>query len=102
MEGISSLLSETKISIAALARREGVSLPTPWRWCVKGIGGRRLESFMLGGRRYTTEEAYRRWIHGMTSDHDGACDQPAMPSPTTKQREAAVSADERELIEQGA
>ncbi len=38
------------------------ALSTTWRWILKGIRGRRLESGMIGGRRFTTKEAIARFL----------------------------------------
>lgn len=38
------------------------ALNTTWRWVLKGIRGRKLESGMIGGRRYTTREAIARFL----------------------------------------
>ena len=56
------LLSETRISFATLAREQDVSLPTVWRWSQRGIRGFVLESFNLGAKKFTTREAFQRWV----------------------------------------
>jgi hypothetical protein len=35
---------------------------TMWRWAVKGVDGVKLETFKIGGRRYTTAEALDRFV----------------------------------------
>lgn len=40
------------------------STSTVWRWVLNGVGGRRLESWKVGGRRVTTKEALLRFIEG--------------------------------------
>lgn len=35
---------------------------TTWRYVLKGVRGRKLESAMIGGRRYTTREAIARFL----------------------------------------
>jgi hypothetical protein len=57
-----TLLTEPRISLPDLARREGVHLSTVWRWCRVGCKGIRLEAFMVGGKKFTTLPAYERWI----------------------------------------
>jgi len=39
-----------------------VSLPTLWRWMLKGTRGVVLESIRIGGRRYTSKEACLRFV----------------------------------------
>jgi hypothetical protein len=35
---------------------------TMWRWALKGVDGVKLETFKIGGRRYTTAEALDRFV----------------------------------------
>lgn len=56
------LLSETRLSLTALAKELGVSCSTTWRWALNGVGGQRLETFNLGGRRFTTRSAVSRFL----------------------------------------
>ena len=66
---------------------------TIWRWHQRGIRGVRLETFVCGGKRFTTAESIRRFIHASTEARDGA---PVDRAPGRK-REAAIDAAEREL-----
>ena len=56
------LLTETRISFATLAQEQDVSLPTVWRWSQRGIRGYVLESFNFGAKKFTTREAFQRWV----------------------------------------
>jgi hypothetical protein len=38
------------------------SAATMWRWALRGVDGVKLESFKIGGRRYTTAEALDRFV----------------------------------------
>ena len=51
-------------------RRNGkkVHYSTVYRWVTKGVRGKRLESVMVGGIRYTTTEAIGRFLNGKPSD----------------------------------
>jgi hypothetical protein len=62
------LLRETRLSLNLLAQEQNVSLPTPWRWTQRGVRGHVLESFSCGGRRYTTREAFSRWIAALNGE----------------------------------
>jgi len=91
----SDLLAENRISMTELARQLGVTIPTIWRWRQRGIRGVRLETFMLGGRRFTTQEAHRRFVDRTTAAADG--EQPTTKARTNRQRDAAVRRAEAEL-----
>jgi Protein of unknown function (DUF1580) len=44
-----------------------VSIPTMWRWCVRGVhNGIRLQSVLVGGRRCTTRRWVQNFIDAMT------------------------------------
>ena len=45
-----------------------VSMPTVWRWMLKGTRGVVLESIRIGGRRYTSVEACSRFIEASAND----------------------------------
>ena len=63
---------ETAITLAEVAdhvpRRNGrkVHYSTVYRWVTKGARGRRLESLLVGGVRYTTVEALGRFLNATT------------------------------------
>lgn len=57
-----SLFSEPRISINDLAKREHVHPSTCWRWCLRGCRGERLESIVIGGKKFTTLPAFERWL----------------------------------------
>ncbi len=65
------LLSEKRLSLTELARRERVAPPTIWRWYKKGVRGVRLETFVVGNRRFTTEEAFGRFVERNTAAANG-------------------------------
>ena len=56
------LLAETRITFTQLAQEQDVSVPTIWRFAGRGIRGHVLESFNLGVKRFTTREAFSRWM----------------------------------------
>ena len=75
------------------------SLPTVYRHFGKGSRGARLETFVAGGRRYTTIEAIRRFVERTTANSPGASVLPHQP--TSHQREAEIRKAERESAESG-
>ena len=87
---MTALLSEPRISLNALARREGVHLSTCWRWCLRGCKGHKLESFNVGGKKFTTLPAYERWLAKINGAKMSA-------AQTPRQRDRAIDAAEREL-----
>jgi hypothetical protein len=97
---MSHLLDERRISFSALAAREGVNASTVWRWSLRGCRGVKLESFSIGAKRFTTAEAFARFVAATTAIAQGA-PAPAPTARTNRQREAAIRAAEAELAEAG-
>jgi hypothetical protein len=62
------LLHETRISLITLAQEQGVSVQTAWRWAQRGNRGQVLETISVGGRKYTTREAFARWISAINGE----------------------------------
>jgi hypothetical protein len=46
-------------------------ISTLHRWRLRGVRGRRLETFLSGGRRFTTLEAIARFLHPDESECTG-------------------------------
>ncbi|TWT47184.1 DUF1580 domain-containing protein [Botrimarina hoheduenensis] len=68
---MTSLMDEKRLTLTELAKRERVNVCTVWRWAQRGAKGVRLETFSVGGRRYTTQEAFRRFVSGTTRAAQG-------------------------------
>jgi len=68
-----------------------------WRWVLNGVGGVKLESILIGGKRFTSAESIQRFCDRRTTAADGD----ATPVRTSKQRDKAIRAVERELAEAG-
>lgn len=87
--------TETLLSFAEAAKvppnRPHVS--TLHRWRLKGVRGVKLETCLVGGRRYTSLEAMARFFAAITAAADG---QP-VPHRTPAQRQRAIERAEREL-----
>jgi hypothetical protein len=45
---------------------------TVYRWYARGVAGVKLETLMVGGRRYTSQEAIRRFFERRTATADAA------------------------------
>ena len=87
---MNDLLSESRITLTDLAKREGVNCCTVWRWANRGVKSIRLETYSRGGRRFTTLPAFERWIAKINGEN-----RPAGRTP--RQREADQRRAEREL-----
>ena len=61
------------VSAAAKSLPERRHIATVWRWLHAGCRGVKLESVLIGGRRYTSKEAIQRFI-ASTSEPEGAAD----------------------------
>ena len=88
-----TILSEPRIPFGKLARREGVHVSTVWRWCLRGIRGHVLESFSVGGKKFTTEPAYHRWLAAINGG--------PVCAETPRQREAEIERAEKRAAELG-
>ena len=67
------------------------------RWHLKGVKGVHLETVMIGGRRYTSQESIQRFVERTTTAADGK----PTPARTSRQRDLAVKQAEEELSSQG-
>lgn len=61
---------------AARSLPDSPHVGTLHRWSRQGVRGRRLESIVIGGRRYTSVEALQRFVAAVTAERDGASSQP--------------------------
>lgn len=92
------IAQETVIPIAEAAQHVPgrPSVPTLWRWVLKGTRGGKLDSILVGGRRFTSLEAIQRF-----------CEQGTAPNPeahrvrTSAQREREMSKADRECTKAG-
>jgi hypothetical protein len=71
-------------------------ISTLHRWRLRGVRGIRLQTCLVGGRRYTTEA----WIAEFIDRSSGAPG-PAAPAENASRREAAIRNAERELDDAG-
>lgn len=87
--------SETLLSLTEAAQTlpGRPHLSTLHRWWLHGVRGVRLETILVGGRRFTSAEALERFAAATTAAANG---QPP-PVRTTRRRRLAVEAAERKL-----
>jgi hypothetical protein len=93
-----TMLSENKITLSRLAKREGVNVSTVWRWTSRGVRQVRLETFSVGGRRWTTEEAFERFVAATTAL---TAPQSELSSTTSRGRVASIRAADKRLAAAG-
>lgn len=56
-----------RISLPQLAREQGVSPVSTWRWALRGCRGIVLPTFCVGHKRYTTRAAFAEWCAHVTA-----------------------------------
>jgi hypothetical protein len=72
---------------------KGVSEPTIWRWCLKGLrNGVRLKSEMIGGHRCTTKAWLQEFIETLNGSQGGTTD--PQPRNSDQRRRASERAAE--------
>jgi len=76
---------------ASLPGRPHIS--TLHRWRLRGVRGIKLETVLVGGRRFTSQEALERFAANTTAASNGETNSPRTP----KQRRQAIERAERQL-----
>jgi hypothetical protein len=73
-----------------------------YRWVRHGVHGVRLEAISIGGTLATSVQALQRFCDACTAAKGLGMDaQPAATTRTSRQRQRAIEAAERELAESG-
>ena len=62
------------------------ALSTIWRWLQVGVRGRKLESGMIGGRRWTSRQAIQRFLAS-----DDAQEQPVSVSLSQRRKQSTAA-----------
>lgn len=96
--GMVILLDEDRLTLNELAREEGVSPSTVWRWTQRGVRGQKLEAISVAGRRVTSRQAFARWVAATNVARDG--DLPTRVS-TNRQQEKNQAQAEAYLKQEG-
>jgi Protein of unknown function (DUF1580) len=73
------------------------NVATLWRWRTAGCRGVKLETVLVGGKRYTSREALQRFVDATTAAADGAEHSPQ----SNRQRSKSIDAAKSELEEAG-
>ncbi|MBX3427933.1 MAG: DUF1580 domain-containing protein [Pirellulales bacterium] len=93
------LLNESpRLTLTQLARQQGKGPSTTWRWALRGCRGAKLETFLVGGTRYTTGPAFERFVAAINAAPTAIG---GAKVATSRQREAAIAAAEAELARAG-
>lgn len=79
-----------RMSVAAVARERGVGESTVWRWILKGVRGCKLETIVIGGRRFVLPDKLEDFDARVTAAANG--DRPESVTPA-----AVARAEEKQL-----
>jgi hypothetical protein len=60
---------------------------TMWRWALRGVDGVKLETFKIGGRRYTTPDSVEKFVSRLNSPR--AANEPQASSLRERQKDLA-------------
>ena len=63
------------------------SAATMWRWALRGVDGVKLETFKIGGRRYTNSSCVETFISRLNGPR--AANEPQVSSPRERQKDLA-------------
>jgi hypothetical protein len=87
--------TEQLLTFSEAARRlpGSVHTSTLHRWRLRGLKNTRLETILVGGRRYTSVQGLARFAAAVTAARDGV----PPPVRTPKQRQTAIARAEQEL-----
>jgi hypothetical protein len=89
--------SETLLSLSDAAKTlpGRPSICSLHRWRLRGVRNVKLETCLIGGRRYTSREAVERFSAAVTAAADGE----PLPVRTPRQRERDIKRAEAEMKE---
>lgn len=94
------LLSEQRLTLIQLAKQEDVNTSTIWRWSLRGVRGVTLETFSVGARRFTTVEAFARFVQATTAVAQGT-QKSLVRSETNRESEARSTRTDAGLAKHG-
>ena len=88
--------TEETIPIAELPKQlpSRPHISTVWRWIKRGCRGVRLETVLIGGKRFTSKEAVDRFVHA--TSQDSLLSEP-IAAPGAKARQANAELDQAGL-----
>ncbi len=80
-------LERDRLTLTEAAQLLAKDLSTIWRWCLRGVRGRKLASFVIGGRRYVYRDDLDDFLAAQNADDP----RPAQPTQKSKRRNAAAA-----------
>jgi hypothetical protein len=90
-DGVIDFTKEKPLSLASVAERFGVAVKTVRSWA-RGVGGRRLETAKLGGKRFTSLEAIQRFSQqGTTQKQLPFTSRSARKKPSTDKSQRLIA-----------
>lgn len=61
------LPAKEPFTLQAVADANGVHLSTAWRWATHGVGGARLATYRIGGRRFVHRRALEEFDRALNN-----------------------------------
>lgn len=72
-----------RYTVYEIARKANVHIATAWRWILRGVRGRKLDSIRIGGRRYVLKTDFEAFLSPDSTEN-------AAPSPDYQARSDAA------------
>lgn len=72
-------MCRSRLTLSAVAKQVDKHVATVWRWTSRGVGGRRLATIKIGGRRYVREADLAAFLAADPTD-TGSPVSPAAPN----------------------
>jgi hypothetical protein len=90
-------IDEKPLSLAEAARLlpKRPNPATLWRWRTRGVRGVKLETILIGGRRYVSRAALRQFIEAVTAAASGKPDAAAAASNVESKRQRPAETSRR-------
>jgi hypothetical protein len=97
-----TLTGEKPLTLADAARLlpKRPNPATLWRWRTKGVRGVKLETVLIGGRRYVSRAALRQFIDAVTAAASQA-EGPAVSKPSNESKRQRPAETSRRLRQAG-
>jgi len=95
------LTNEQLVSLPGAARRlpGQPHVSTLHRWRLRGVRGVRLETTLIGGKRFTSTEALQRFVDRLNDRNNADAAEPLPASATSRAKQ--IAAADRELDRAG-
>jgi hypothetical protein len=90
---ILSLPPSERITLQQLARQQGVSPVTCWRWALRGVGGVRLLTIKVGRKRLTHPALFEEFCRQLTEAANS--DQVSASSDSSLRDDAIIRAEKQ-------